>query len=109
MIGTGSTAVMVLLCLSGWAGAWTLLPLLFLSNACYGLLGPHASHEALVPMGSMAGIAAAVLRSCQMLLGAAAGSVAIALAPVGPAVGMSLTMLAAALASLISIRVARPA
>jgi DHA1 family bicyclomycin/chloramphenicol resistance-like MFS transporter len=106
-IGTGCTALTVFVCLSNWSGAWTLLPLLFLSNACYGLLGPHASHDALVPMGSMAGIASAVLRSCQMLLGAVAGSVAVALAPLGPAVGMSLTMFAAALASLVSIRVAR--
>ncbi len=106
LAGSGTTLLAVVVCLTGLAGTWTLLPLLFLSNACYGLIGPHASHEALVPMGSMAGIASAVLRSSQMFLGAVAGGMTIALAPIGPALGMSLTMLIAALASLLSIRLA---
>ncbi|KAJ8138739.1 hypothetical protein OY671_008048, partial [Metschnikowia pulcherrima] len=106
-IGTGCTALTVFVCSSNWSGAWTSSPSLFLSNACYGSLGPHASHDASVPMGSMAGIASAVLRSCQMSLGAVAGSVAVALAPLGPAVGMSSTMFAAASASSVSIRLRR--
>jgi DHA1 family bicyclomycin/chloramphenicol resistance-like MFS transporter len=74
-LGATSATVLMLLSVTGHDAIGLLLPLLFLTNATYGLVGPNAAHEALLPMGEAAGAASAVLRSIQMVAGAAASAV----------------------------------
>ncbi|MYM24231.1 Bcr/CflA family efflux MFS transporter [Duganella sp. FT135W] len=45
-----------------------------LSNVCAGIVMPNATHQALATVGNVAGSAAALLRSIQMLAGASAGA-----------------------------------
>jgi DHA1 family bicyclomycin/chloramphenicol resistance-like MFS transporter len=74
VLGVISTAALVTLSLTGRDGITALVPLLMLSNASYGLVGPNATHEALQPMPEAAGIASAVLRCIQMMAGAGAST-----------------------------------
>lgn len=59
-----------------------------LSNICAGVVMPNATHQALAPVGHVAGSAAALLRSMQMLAGATAGAL------VGLFAGNQLTVMA---------------
>ncbi len=58
------------------------------SNFCAGIVMPNATHQALEPVGQVAGSAAALLRSMQMLAGAATGAL------VGMLTGNRLTAMA---------------
>jgi DHA1 family bicyclomycin/chloramphenicol resistance-like MFS transporter len=78
-LGSVSTLVLLALSLTGHDGVGVLLPLLMVSNATYGLVGPNATHEALQPMPEAAGIASAVLRCIQMVAGAGASALVPAL------------------------------
>jgi DHA1 family bicyclomycin/chloramphenicol resistance-like MFS transporter len=78
-LGSVSTLALVALSLTGHDGVGALLPLLMVSNATYGLVGPNATHEALQPMPEAAGIASAVLRCIQMVAGAGASALVPAL------------------------------
>jgi DHA1 family bicyclomycin/chloramphenicol resistance-like MFS transporter len=60
-----------------------------LSNVCAGIVMPNATHQALASVGNVAGSAAALLRSMQMLAGATAGAL------VGLFAGNQLTVMAA--------------
>ena len=73
-LGVLATTVVATLAFTGLATVATLVPFLVLSNLSYGLIGPNASHEALHPLPHMAGVAAALLRAIQMLLGSAASA-----------------------------------
>ena len=73
-IGTASTLALVALSVTGLDSVMTLLPLLMVSNATFGLVGPNATHEALQPMPEAAGIASAVLRCIQMMAAAGASA-----------------------------------
>jgi len=59
-----------------------------LSNFCAGIVMPNTTHQALAGVGQVAGSAAALLRSAQMLAGAAAGAL------VGLLAGNQLTVMA---------------
>lgn len=88
----GSAVVGIALLLAAAAGART--PLLIagfvlLSNVCAGIVMPNATHQALSSVGNVAGSAAAVLRSLQMLAGASAGAL------VGVFAGNQLVIMAA--------------
>jgi DHA1 family bicyclomycin/chloramphenicol resistance-like MFS transporter len=74
LAGSASTLALVALSVTGHDSITTLLPLLMVSNATYGLAGPNATHEALQPLPEAAGIAAAVLRCIQMIAGAGASA-----------------------------------
>ena len=63
--------------------------LVLLSNVCAGIVMPNATHQALGSVGRVAGSAAALLRSAQMLAGAATGAL------VGLFAGNRLTVMAA--------------
>lgn len=78
-LGSISTLALVTLSLTGRDSVAALLPLLMASNACYGLVGPNATHEALQPMPEAAGIASAVLRCVQMMAAAGASALVPAL------------------------------
>jgi DHA1 family bicyclomycin/chloramphenicol resistance-like MFS transporter len=78
-LGSLSTAALVVLSVTGHDGVVALVPLLMLSNAAYGMIGPNAAHEALQPMPEAAGIASAVLRCIQMIAGAGASALVPAL------------------------------
>ncbi|MFC0409654.1 multidrug effflux MFS transporter [Roseomonas elaeocarpi] len=58
----------------GLARPATLVPLAALDTFGYGLLSPGVTHAALQPMGRMAGVASAALRSLQMLFGSLASA-----------------------------------
>jgi DHA1 family bicyclomycin/chloramphenicol resistance-like MFS transporter len=73
-LGSVSTLTLATLSFSGHDSVAAMLPLLVLSNAAYGLVGPNATHEALQPMPEAAGIASAVLRCIQMVASACASA-----------------------------------
>ncbi len=99
-LGVACSAGLTLLSATGHAHVATLLPLLFLSNSAYGVIGPNASHEALLPMARLAGVASAVLRSLQMILGAAASAATSMLSGGNAALAMTSVMAACAVGSL---------
>ncbi len=101
-LGVACGAGLVALAITGHAAVATMLPLLVLSNATYGIIGPHASHEALVPMAGLAGVAAAVLRSLQMFLGALASAAVSALSGSDTAVAMTAVMAVCAAGSVVA-------
>jgi DHA1 family bicyclomycin/chloramphenicol resistance-like MFS transporter len=74
LLAAASTLTLLTLSLTGYDSVPAMLPLLVASNATYGLVGPNASHEALLPMPQAAGIASAVLRAIQMVAGASASA-----------------------------------
>ncbi len=108
-LGVACGGGLAMLAVTGHAAVATLLPLLVLSNATYGIIGPHASHEALAPMAGLAGVAAAVLRSMQMALGALASAAVSALSGGDAAVGMTAVMAVCAAGSVLAyLCIARP-
>jgi DHA1 family bicyclomycin/chloramphenicol resistance-like MFS transporter len=78
-LGSAATLALATLSITGHDGVAALVPLLMLSNACYGMVGPNTTHEALQPMAETAGIASAVLRCIQMVVGAFASALVPAL------------------------------
>jgi DHA1 family bicyclomycin/chloramphenicol resistance-like MFS transporter len=100
-LGSLSTLTLVTLSLSGFDGIVALLPLLVISNATYGLVGPNATHEALQPMPEAAGIASAVLRCIQMIAGAGASALVPALYRGHSSLPMTGVMAACALSALL--------
>lgn len=85
-----SVVSMVLLAaaLSGAGSIGLIVTLVLLSNVCAGIVMPNATHAALASVGNVAGSAAALLRSMQMLAGAGAGAL------VGILAGNQLTVMA---------------
>ncbi|HUB45587.1 MAG TPA: multidrug effflux MFS transporter [Acetobacteraceae bacterium] len=71
LLGAGATAALLILSLTGRDSVLAMMPLFLLSDAAYGLVGPNAVHEALVPMQPIAGLASAALRGLQIATGAA--------------------------------------
>jgi DHA1 family bicyclomycin/chloramphenicol resistance-like MFS transporter len=94
-----STALVVI----SWAlplSLAVLMPLLIAHTFCRGLVGPNAVHSVLDPMPELAGAAAAVNGSLQMLAGAlASGAVAVLFPPLG-ARAMPVVMLVCAVLAL---------
>ncbi len=73
----GSVAVsgtLLLVALTGSGSVPLVAACVLLSNFCAGIVMPNATHQALHGVGQVAGSAAALLRSGQMLAGAAAGA-----------------------------------
>ncbi len=62
---------------------YTLMPLVFLVIFCFGLTAPSANHEALRGLPHVAGVAAGLIRSLQMVMGALASAAIAALQPIG--------------------------
>lgn len=75
--------------LSGASSVALVAACVLLSNVCAGIIMPNATHEALATVGNVAGSAAALLRSIQMLAGASAGAL------VGLFAGNQLSVMAA--------------
>jgi DHA1 family bicyclomycin/chloramphenicol resistance-like MFS transporter len=73
-LGAATTLTLAGLSLTSHDSIAALIPLLVLSNATYGLVGPNATHEALQPMPQAAGTATAVLRAMQMIAAASASA-----------------------------------
>lgn len=90
--GVIASAVVSLLLLGvALAGAGSVAAIaacVLLSNVCAGVVMPNATHQALTTVGHVAGSAAALLRSMQMLAGAGAGAL------VGLLAGNQLTVMA---------------
>nr|WP_315251635.1 multidrug effflux MFS transporter [uncultured Duganella sp.] len=87
----GSSLISVLLlaaALSGVGSIAVVAGCVLLSNVCAGVVMPNATHQALTTVGQVAGSAAALLRSMQMLAGATAGAL------VGLFAGNQLTVMA---------------
>lgn len=80
--------VLLVVSLSGAGSIAVVAGCVVLSNMCAGVVMPNATHQALAPVGHVAGSAAALLRSMQMLAGAAAGAL------VGLFAGNQLTVMA---------------
>jgi MFS transporter, DHA1 family, multidrug resistance protein len=88
----GALAVLALEPL-GLLGVWTLVPLIALVNAAFGLIGPSANHEAMRDMAEVAGAAAGVLRCLQMLFGAIASAGVAVLQTVGHPVATTASLM----------------
>jgi DHA1 family bicyclomycin/chloramphenicol resistance-like MFS transporter len=71
---TIAAAIGLLLVLSGVVEIYTLCPLVALIIFAFGLIAPSTNHEAMHNLGAVAGSAAGLLRSIQMLLGAIASA-----------------------------------
>lgn len=79
--------------LFGWVAVETIVPSVFGMVFCFGLMAPNITHAAIQPLPQMAGAASGVMRSLQMLMGAAAGALLTWLiGPVTAAVAMTGTM-----------------
>jgi DHA1 family bicyclomycin/chloramphenicol resistance-like MFS transporter len=93
VIGSGVISLLLLLAAVSGAGSIALIAAcVVLSNFCAGIVMPNATHQALATVGNVAGSAAALLRSLQMLAGAAAGAL------VGLLAGNQLTVMATVMA-----------
>jgi DHA1 family bicyclomycin/chloramphenicol resistance-like MFS transporter len=80
---------------------FTIMPPVAVIMFCFGLLAPTVTHEAIRPLPDMAGAAAGVLRSLQMLIGAGAGAlVTLIVDDTTPALAMSCVMAASAASAL---------
>lgn len=99
---TMAAAVGLLLVLAGVVGIYTLCPLVALIIFCFGLIAPSTNHEAMSNLGVVAGSAAGVMRSIQMLLGAIASALVASLNVFGnPPLTMTALMAAAIVLSAI--------
>jgi len=102
--GLGAAVVAALgICVLDALGALRLavmMPLLFLTTFCRGVVSPNAMHAAMEPVPERAGAASAVIGSLQMLTGSLAGAAVGALYPALGAGAMGVTMAAFALAAL---------
>ncbi len=93
VLGSGVISLLLLLAALCGAGSIALIAAcVVLSNFCAGIVMPNATHQALATVGNVAGSAAALLRSLQMLAGAAAGAL------VGLLAGNPLTVMATVMA-----------
>jgi DHA1 family bicyclomycin/chloramphenicol resistance-like MFS transporter len=99
--GTCATLALVGLAAARWDGIAEMLPLLMLSSATYGLVGPNAMHEAMQPMHDAAGIASSVIRLIQILAGALASALVPLLFGVFPTLAMSGVMFGFAVSALL--------
>jgi DHA1 family bicyclomycin/chloramphenicol resistance-like MFS transporter len=106
LAGACATLSLLTLSLSGHDDIRLMVPLLMISNATYGLVGPNASHEALVPMAEAAGMAAAVLRAIQMATAASASAVVAALYRSPSSLAMTGVMASCAVTALLVYTVA---
>jgi DHA1 family bicyclomycin/chloramphenicol resistance-like MFS transporter len=91
----GSAAISIALlaaALSGAASIALVTVCVMLSNVCAGIVMPNTTHQSLATVGNIAGSAAALLRSMQMLAGASAGAL------VGLLAGNQLTVMAMVMA-----------
>ena len=88
-----------------WIGPvrlFTIMPPIAVIVFCFGLLAPTVTHEAIRPLPDIAGAAAGVLRSLQMLVGAGAGAlVTLIVDYTRPPLAMACIMVASALGALI--------
>lgn len=100
-MGSTSTLALLTLSLIGHDGVAVLVPLLIVSNAMYGLVGPNATHEALQPTPQAAGIASAVLRCIQMIAGGGASALVPALYHGHSSVAMTGVMAGCAVSALL--------
>ncbi|SME88379.1 MFS transporter, DHA1 family, bicyclomycin/chloramphenicol resistance protein [Tistlia consotensis] len=79
--------------LAGWVRVATIIPCVFGMIFAFGLSAPSMNHAAIHPLPHMAGAASGVIRSLQMLMGAAASALLTALiGPFSSAVAMTGTM-----------------
>jgi DHA1 family bicyclomycin/chloramphenicol resistance-like MFS transporter len=101
LLGAASATALVLLSVTGHDKIMLLVPLLMMTNATYGLVGPNAAHEALLPMGQAAGVASAVLRSIQMVAGACASALVPLLFDGHSSVAMTSVMFACSVSALV--------
>jgi MFS transporter, DHA1 family, multidrug resistance protein len=88
-----------------WIGPvrlFTIMPPIAVIVFCFGHLAPTVTHEAIRPLPDIAGAAAGVLRSLQMLVGAGAGAlVTLIVDYTRPPLAMACIMVASALGALI--------
>lgn len=82
-------AVLLVAALCGLGSVALVAACVLLSNVCAGIVMPNATHQALATVGNVAGSAAALLRSIQMLAGAGAGAL------IGLLAGNQLSVMAA--------------
>ncbi len=99
VVGAGSTVALLWLSLMRWDALILMMPFFPLSAAAYGLTGPNAVHEALVPVQPIAGLAAGVLRSIQIVTGAVASALVPVFYSPHSSVGMTAVMAACALSA----------
>ena len=83
----------LLFVVAGIIHTYTLMPFIAVVIFCFGMIAPSANHEALVGLPNVAGSAAGLLRSMQMLFAALASAALAGLQPLGhPALAMTTIM-----------------
>jgi DHA1 family bicyclomycin/chloramphenicol resistance-like MFS transporter len=110
VIGVTATGSLAALSLGNLVSIVTIMPLLVLSTAAFGLAAPCAAHGALESLPRLAGITGGLLTSIQMLAGAIASLVVAMLFPHLGTLAMTGTMACFAIAALpIAIGIAQGA
>jgi DHA1 family bicyclomycin/chloramphenicol resistance-like MFS transporter len=100
VIAVAATGGLAALSLSGLVTIFTIMPLLVLSTAAFGLAAPCAAHGALDPLPELAGITGGLLTSIQMFAGALASLLVAMLFPSLGTLAMTGTMACFAIAAL---------
>ncbi len=101
LIAVAATAGLTVLSITGLVSIFTLMPLLVISTAAFGLAAPCAAHGALDPLPELAGIAGGLLTSIQMLAGAIGSLLVAMLFPSMGTLAMTGTMACFAIAALL--------
>jgi DHA1 family bicyclomycin/chloramphenicol resistance-like MFS transporter len=83
-----------------WVSVATILPLLVLNSFCMGFIGPNTNQGAMHPLPDIAGLAAAIVGSGRMIVGAAASVIVSLIFDGRTAHAMGLTMSVFAVAAL---------
>jgi DHA1 family bicyclomycin/chloramphenicol resistance-like MFS transporter len=108
LIAVAATGSLAVLSVAGLVSIWTIMPLLVLSTAAFGLAAPCAAHGALEPLPELAGITGGLLTSIQMLAGAIASLVVSVLFPSIGTLAMTGTMACFAVVALpVALSIAR--
>lgn len=103
LVALAASALLCGLSLLGKVSVASLVPLLVVCTAAFGVVAPCAAHGALQPLAQQAGVTGGLLTSVQMLAGAVASSVVAFLLPAYGTLGLTATMLVFALLALLVV------
>lgn len=101
VMGTTTTAILVVLALAGTLPLWAFLGLVVLTTMSFGLISGNAVQLALEPMGDIAGLTSSVVSASSLGFGALVGVIVPLLhdgTPLSTAIGMAICATAAGIA-----------
>ncbi len=92
-----ATVLLMGVAVTGCASVQRVMPLFVVSTFSFGLMGPSATHGAMAPVPSLAGVTGALVTSIQMVFGALASTMVVLLFPRFGLMALAGMMAAAAL------------